>query len=244
MNKQPKTAVVLQPSYLPWLGYLEQVYRADIFVLYDEVQFDKHGWRNRNRIKTAQGEQWLTVPVLTKGKNKPTNAQVQIDQLKNWAQTHLKAIQQNYQKSPFFEDYFPALSADLQMPWESLADLNEKLLTTLMEFLGFQRPIIRSSTLPRRRSAYQNNIDRLVEICQELECLKFLEGQAGKDYIDDQLFTSQGVEIEYQAYEHPTYAQRYVKQAGFVPYLSVIDLLFNEGPRSLSILTNDPQASR
>ena len=100
---------VLQPSYLPWLGFFEQMLRAKVFVIYDEVQFDKNGWRNRNRIKTAQGIQWLTVPVLTKGKEKPSNNSIQINSAVNWSLKHLKSIEQNYRKTLFFDDFFPKI---------------------------------------------------------------------------------------------------------------------------------------
>ena len=106
-----RVAVVLQPSYLPWLGYFAQLHRCDVFVIYDDVQFDKHGWRNRNRIKTAQGAQWLTVPVLTTGQNRPTNRDIGIDNKQPWRKKHLAALQQNYARAPYFAQSMPAFEA-------------------------------------------------------------------------------------------------------------------------------------
>ena len=105
-----------------------------------------------------------------------------------------------------------------------------------MKTLGFEREIVRSSLLPKASAHETNNVDRLIDICQHLGCNRFYEGQAGKNYIDDRLFGDRGITIEYQSYKHPLYQQLRCKELGFIPYLSVIDLLANEGPRSLSIL--------
>src|SRR5579859_970571 len=100
-----RTIGILQPGYLPWLGFFEQVYRSQLFVIYDDVQYDKHSWRNRNRIKTAQGPQWLTVPVLISGKNRPLVKNVEIDNSSNWRVKHRTSIRQNYSKAAYFEQY-------------------------------------------------------------------------------------------------------------------------------------------
>ena len=97
---------ILQPGYLPWLGFFEQMYRSDVFVLYDDVQYDKHGWRNRNRIKSPNGVQWLTVPVLIKGQGKPEIRDVRINKAERWQKKHIRTIEQNYRKAPFYDEYF------------------------------------------------------------------------------------------------------------------------------------------
>ncbi|HYE84933.1 MAG TPA: WbqC family protein, partial [Vicinamibacterales bacterium] len=106
-----RVAVILQPSYLPWLGYFEQVHRSDVFVVYDCVQFDKESWRNRNRIKGPGGPQWLTVPVLTSGRQRPSNRDIEIDNSGCWRRKHYRSLQQCYGQSPFFDDYVPLLAA-------------------------------------------------------------------------------------------------------------------------------------
>lgn len=104
-----RVAGILQPGYLPWLGFFDQLFRSDVFVIYDDVQYDKNGWRNRNRIKTPQGPLWLTVPVLTKGKSGQLVCETMINNNENWRVKHLNAIQSNYAKAPFLSSVFPLL---------------------------------------------------------------------------------------------------------------------------------------
>lgn len=118
--------VVLQPSFLPWLGYLDQYDWADVFVLYDDTQFDKNGWRNRNRVLTANGPTWLTVPVRTKGLDKPLNNEVPINQTTPWAKKMVATLTQTYSKTPFFEEYFPGsprrFPPDMNDSWTSILE--------------------------------------------------------------------------------------------------------------------------
>src|SRR5438105_3134011 len=115
-----RVAVILQPSYLPWLGYFAQMNRSDVFVVYDDVQYDKHSWRNRNRIKTPQGPLWLTVPVLTRGQNKPTNRDIAIDNSTDWPRKHLQTIRQNYTRAKFFDDYIGLVEQIYSRAWSFL----------------------------------------------------------------------------------------------------------------------------
>jgi hypothetical protein len=225
-----RVAVILQPSYLPWLGYFSQMQRSDVFVLYDDVQYDKHSWRNRNRIKTLQGIQWLTVPVLTKGQNWPTNRVVRIDNAIDWRKKHRLSIRQNYGKAPYFSDYFGIFDDLYYRPWDSLLELNMTFLNAVCDMLGLKRETVFSSDL----GVKGDTVERLIAICNQLGANVFYEGAAGRDYIDDELFARAGIKLEYQDYRHPVYHQLY---GDFVPYMSVVDLLFNCGPKSLEILT-------
>jgi hypothetical protein len=224
-----RVAVILQPSYLPWLGYFAQLHRSDVFVVYDDVQFDKHGWRNRNRIKTAQGAQWLTVPVLTYKQNWPTNRAIAIDNTQHWRKKHLASLRQNYAKAPFFADYIDTLDDLLTRDWPSLFDLNMAAFRQLMKSLGIVRELRFASEL----GVDGDPVDRLIGMCKKVGASRFFEGAAGRDYIADDRFRAAGIAIEYQDYRHPVYPQLHGE---FVPYLSVVDLLFNCGPRSLEIL--------
>ncbi len=223
--------VVLQPSYLPWLGYFDQYSWADTFVIYDDVQFDKHGWRNRNRIKTGNGPQWLTVPVLTKGQNKPNNNEVQIDNQHRWSKKHLASLRQAYAKTRYFEEIYPALEETLDKEWEFLLDLDLALLRVITEQLGMPWKVKLSSKLdiPGRKT------DRLVGICQKFGATDYLTGDAARDYLDESRFEKAGVKVHWHNYEHPEYRQRFGE---FVPYLSVVDLLFNHGPESREVLAS------
>ena len=229
-NNPARTAVILQPGYLPWLGFFEQMYCCDIFVVYDDVQYDKHSWRNRNRIKTSQGWQWLSVPVLTSGHNKPINKEILIDNSHNWRVKHHAAIQQNYSKAAYFSQYFDAFDAIYKAEWKYLIDLDMALISKLCEFMGLQRQIVFASDL----NIGGRSTERLIAICHALNADSFYEGKAGETYIAPAVFQEAGVRLIYQDYHHPVYRQQYGK---FIPYMSTVDLLFNHGPDSLDILS-------
>ena len=224
--------VILQPSYLPWLGYFDQMFKSDVFVLYDDVQFDKNGWRNRNRIKTPQGPQWLTVPVLTKGRNFPLNREIEINNSVSWQTRHLKSIIQNYSRAPFFDKYISQFESILTQTWRFLIDLNMALIHKLVGQLGMEANLHLSSDLGIGK---MGKTERLVEICRYFGADTFLEGDAGKEYIDEALFQGAGIQLEFHRYQHPVYGQLY---GDFLPYLSVIDLIFNHGEDSLAVLTH------
>jgi hypothetical protein len=222
---------ILQPGYLPWLGFFEQMHNSDVFVIYDDVQYDKEGWRNRNRIKTANGIQWLTVPVLLKGSDSQMILDVRIDNKTNWRKKHLAAIRQSYSKAPCFKDYIDIFEDAYARDWDSLVALDMYFIQTLAECLGMgHKNIVRSSTL----NIQGDRIERLIKICEFFGADVFYEGASGKNYIDERDFLARGVKVEFQNYLHPAYRQLY---NDFTPNLSVIDLLFNRGKESLGIIT-------
>src|ERR1043166_9576480 len=196
--------VVLQPSYLPWLGYFDQMYKSDVFVVYDDVQYDKNSWRNRNRIKTPQGWQWLTVPVLLKGRNFPLNKDVEINNDLPWASKHLKSLAQNYRPAHFFDEVMGALEGIFTREWKFLIDLNMECISLLKRLLGLEKDLCFASEL---NIAKVGKTERLVEICRHFGADSFLEGDAGKSYIGESLFSNAGIELEYHHYQHPTYRQ-------------------------------------
>lgn len=223
------TAVVLQPGYLPWLGFFDQMLRSDIFVYYDDVQFDKHGWRNRNRIKSPAGPLWLTVPVRSGGRHGQAILDAEIDNRTPWARKHLAAIAQNYARAPFLGHYLPELEALLMQPWHLLVDLDMALAALLCEWLGIQRTIARASQL----DIGGDKSERLLNICRHFGAERYLSGDAARGYLDTGLFSRAGVAVEWQNYLHPSYRQLHGE---FQPYLSALDLMLNMGPESLSVL--------
>src|SRR5262245_47797799 len=134
------TLAVLQPGYLPWLGFFDQMRRADVFVYYDDVQYDKHGWRNRNRIKSPAGPLWLTVPVRHAGLGKPKILDIEIEPSASWVRKHVGSLRQYYGHAPFVDRYLPALEALLQQPWTRLVDLDLAVAATLADWLMITTP--------------------------------------------------------------------------------------------------------
>ena len=216
------TVVVLQPGYLPWLGFFDQLRRADVFVYYDDAQYDKHGWRNRNRIKTQSGPLWLTVPVLHSGPEFPKILDVGIDDRTPWARKHIASVRQAYARAPFLHRYLPELEALLQREWTHLVDLDLACVDLMAGWLQMQPRIERSSRLgiDGRRS------ERLVNICRHFGATTYVSGDAAQAYLDVELFARHGIAVEWQRYTHPVYPQLH---GDFVPYLSALDLLLNCG---------------
>ena len=224
------TIVILQPGYIPWLGFFEQMWRSDVFVFYDDVQFDKNGWRNRNRIKSLNGPLWLTVPVAVHLGDKILN--VRIDNKQDWGKRHIKSLETYYKKAPFFEQYFPVFRDVLSKKWDFLLDLDVEIIRLINGMLGMEKKIMFSSELGVREGG---KIGRLIDICKFFGADMFYEGGAGKNYINDEEFAREGIKVKYQNYQPQSYSQLYEE---FVPHLSVVDLLFNEGPKSLEIIIN------
>ena len=222
---------ILQPGYLPWLGFFEQMYRSDVFVIYDDVQYDKEGWRNRNRIKSANGIQWLTVPVQFKLSEAALVKDVKIDNKVNWRKKHLVSIRQNYIKSLYFKDYIGFFEEAYARDWEYLIDLDLFFIEGLAKFLGMGDKIINRSSAV---AVQGDRIGRLINVCKYFGADTFYEGFSGRNYIDEEIFLAQGIKVDYQNYQHPVYKQLYGE---FVPFLSIIDLLFNHGSESFAILT-------
>lgn len=227
-----KTIGILQPGYLPWLGFFEQLTSSDIFVIYDDVQYDKHGWRNRNRIKTVSGVQWLTVPVQVNFRQHPLITDIQINHRENWQKKHFLSIKQNYSKAPFFQTYIDLFAAAYDRDWEYLIDLDMYFIFELSKCLGIPtEKIVRSSAL----GVSGDRVTRLLTLCKLFDADIFYEGASGKNYLEEVKFQEAGITIRYQEYHHPTYNQLYGE---FTPNLSIIDLLFNHGPESLAILNH------
>lgn len=229
---------ILQPGYLPWLGFFEQMYRSDVFVIYDDVQYDKDGWRNRNRIKTPNGIQWLTVPIHINFKEHSLIREVKIDNSENWRKKHLFSIKQNYSKTPFYKNYIDIFEGVYSKAWEYLIDIDMYFIYKLAECLGMKKKTVAMSS---EFGVKGNRIERLVNLCKKFNADTFYEGASGRDYIDEDYFAKNNIKLEYQDYQHPVYNQLY---GTFIPYLSVVDLIFNYGDESLSLLTKKTSQKR
>ncbi len=238
MNREaPRTVAVMQPTYLPWMGYFDLIDQADIFVLYDDVDFSKQSWQQRNRIKTSSGVQWLTVPVLSKGKSGQRICDVEINPRSNDLVKHVKTIQQAYSKAAFQKTYMDELSALLSGTYVFLAELNIVLIQWFCDKLGIKTPLMRSSELNLEGA----RVERLIHLCRAVHGTRYLSTPGSKVYIDENnLFEPNRIDLVYHRFTHPVYRQLHGE---FVPYLSVLDLLLNEGELSLAIIRSGRNAS-
>lgn len=229
-------AVILQPSFLPWRGYFDLIHRADVFVFYDDVQYDKHGWRNRNRIKTANGPAWLTVPVAKKGNvtdGVAINA-IEISGERRWPAKHVQTIRQAYARAPFLGDctgLIDELYTDIP---PLLADFTIRTTIRLAAELGLERTFIRSSELAARGE----QTERLVEIVREVGGTSYLSGPAARDYLDEPQFAEAGIALEYMSYDYGEYPQLHPP---FDPQVSVLDLLLMTGPDAAAHIWGEPR---
>lgn len=223
-----------QPQYLPWLGYFDKADRAEVFILLDDVQFKKNEWQNRNKIRTSQGWQWLTVPVLHDFGQKIN--EVRINNKIDWKKSHFKALQMNYSKAPFYHQYIAEFELIYKKDWEFLVDINVYFIERMLEFLGMKTKIVLSSQFKVMEDATQ----RLVELCRKYKATTYISGKDGQKYMDDKLFKESNIQIVTQDYRHPVYSQQWNNESekGFLSHMSIVDVLFNHGPDSLKIIRN------
>jgi hypothetical protein len=222
---------IAQPTYLPWLGYFDLMDQVDCFVFLDSVQFERQSWQQRNRIKTPTGLQWLTVPVVFRGRLGQQIKDVEI-RAADFAQEHLRAIELNYRRSPYFDLYFPQLIEILRLDGNrALVDLNLRLIEWFCRILRIEPTTVRSSTLGEKG----RRCELLANICRRLEADLYMSALGSAAYLLEEigLFSTAGIQVAFQHYEHPRYKQFFPL---FCPYASALDLLFNEGERSMDVI--------
>ena len=208
-----------QPNYLPYLGFFDKMKRSDIFVIYDDAQFNSRDFQHRNKIRTSKGWQWLTVPV----EKKPVPIkEITIKNNVDWSSVHFTAIRANYLKTPYYSVYENEIRRIYEMRYEKLIDLNMNLIHFLMKAFKIDTKILYASDL----GFTSKSTERLLEITDALGGDVYLSGPKGRDYMDVSLFEKKGIKVEFQNFKHPTYKQRY---EGFVPNMASIDALFNVG---------------
>lgn len=217
---------VHQPDFLPWLGFFDRWHKSDLFVVLDDVQFIRRGWHHRDKIKTAQGPKWLTVPVLKKGRYFQQIKDVEIDNNENWRRTHLSAIRSAYGKAPHFEAICHDIEEIFTKNYELLIHLNMDLLKYCAAALGINTPFCFSSSLHNGLKGTQ----RLVHLVKAAGGDVYLTGLGSKDYLDESKFAEHGIKVWWQHYEHPVYPQPHGK---FAKMLSVLDFL---------MIVTDPQS--
>jgi hypothetical protein len=223
------TGVILQPSYIPWRGYFDLIRKANVFVFYDDVQYDKHGWRNRNRIAGAAGPEWLTIPVKSKGNiaNRLLIHETEIHWQREWNRFHLDKLAAIYRRTPGFKRYYPILEEHLAVRHDRLVDYTIPLTKSLCSALGIHDTrFVRSSELGITDDEPTN---RLLKILSRLGLTKYVSGPSAKAYLCEEAFKATGIALEYMEYSYPEYNQPI---SPFNGALSIVDLLFREGERA------------
>jgi hypothetical protein len=226
-----------QPNYIPWLGYFYKLHQCDTFVFLDNVQLPRgRSFVTRNRIKTPQGERWLTIPCKRKGKTEQLICETDIDDSLNWQAKHWETLRHSYGKAPYFGEYYDLFNRLYQEEWTKLAKLNEYIIEMLCKALGLNHKFTKASALGIDGGGTQ----LLINICKAVGANIYLSGFGGANYQEEELFREAGIALKYYEFEHPVYPQLW---GDFSPNLSIIDLLFNCGPESMDIILGKKSAA-
>ena len=214
-----------QPNYLPYLGFFDKMAKSDIFVIYDDAQFNKSDFQHRNRIRIYHGWKWLTVPV--EKKHLPINEiriknEVSTWKGLGWADAHFKDIEDNYKDAAYYSEYADELKKIYEKRYDKLVELNMELINFLKDAFDIDVKMVFSSNL----GFTSKSTEQLVDITKALGGDVYLSGPKGRDYLDISLFDKNGITVEFQDFKHPVYKQRY---EGFIPNMAAIDALFNLG---------------
>jgi hypothetical protein len=230
MAQMAKAVAILQSNYLPWKGYFDLMQSVDEFILYDEVQYTRRDWRNRNRFKSPAGVRWLTIPVQVKGRYLQRIDETLVSD-PSWAEQHWSTLASWYGAAPFFEHYQEVVKAAyLQTDDSSLSQINRRFIELVAGLLGISTPLRSSSEYASRSS----KTERLLSICEAAGATVYLSGPAAKAYLDESIFTQSGISVKWMDYSgYPEYPQLYPP---FEHHVSVLDLLFNVGPQASNYL--------
>jgi hypothetical protein len=221
---------IMQPTYLPWCGYFGLMQSVDLFIFLDTVPFQRRSWQQRNRIKTSNGEQWLTIPVKSKGKRNQNIQDVEIDSSTNFFKKHAKAIEINYRQAEGFGRVFPALSLGLQSQEQMLANFTISLLMLLRQFLGIETPVIRSSELTGEGA----KAELLASLCLQVGATEYVAPPGSREYMESSdVFQGTDISVSYFEFAHPQYTQLH---GDFLPYMSCIDMIMNCREQPLSLI--------
>jgi hypothetical protein len=225
---------IVQPSFLPWCGYFEQMAVADAFVYFDDVQYTRKDWRNRNRLKSPSGIKFVSVPVR-KGRDREMLVK---DALINynhpWQRESIAKITEWYRTAPYFNEIFPVFGDILNNHFEFLVDLNYSLDQAIMGVLGIRTPTYKSSDIPEKS---QDRNLKIIDICKHHGADALYDGKSAKAFIQEELFERYGIKVFFQDYKYKPYPQLW---GDFESHLSVLDLLMNCGPQARDILLSSP----
>jgi hypothetical protein len=218
-----KKVAILQSNYIPWKGYFDIIAAVDEFILYDDMQYTRRDWRNRNLIKTPQGPQWVTVPVKVKGRYHQTIRETELDGTE-WEETHWKALTQNYRRAPHFDEVATLFEPHyLHRQHTHLSVLNRELIEAVCAYLNVTTKISNSWNY----TLIPGKSERLADLCAQAGGAEYISGPAAKDYIDQRVFTDRGIKVSWFDYgTYPEYPQLWGE---FTHDVTILDLLFNCG---------------
>ncbi len=216
-----KKVAILQSNYIPWKGYFDMIAAVDEFILYDDMQYTRRDWRNRNKIKTPEGSQWLTVPVIVKGKYHQKIRETEIEN-STWAAIHWKALCANYRRAPFFKEVATWLQPlYLDQKHTCLSSLNRCFIEAICHYLNIKTVIKNSWDY----NLIEGKTERLVNLCVQAGATEYISGPAAKNYIDKNFFEEQGIKLTWFDYTgYPEYPQLW---GAFTHEVTILDLLFN-----------------
>jgi hypothetical protein len=214
---------IVQSNYIPWKGYFDFIASVDEFILYDDMQYTRRDWRNRNQIKTPQGLQWLTVPVRVKGRYYQRIRETEIDG-SAWSETHWQALVQNYRRAPYFDEIACWLEPlYLKQSYAYLSELNRQFIEAVCYYLNIKTKISNSWNY----KLVDGKTERLVDLCVQAGGTEYISGPAAKDYVEERLFVEQGIKLCWFDYSgYPEYSQLWGE---FIHGVTILDLLFNCG---------------
>ncbi len=228
-----KTVCIHQPDFAPWLGFFDRLIDADVYVVFDDAQFLRRGWHHRDKILGPQGTQWLTVPVLKKGRYHQEIRDVKIDESTNWRRKHLQTLASVYGNRPGFESTHRQITEIYDRQHERLIDLNMDLISWLLKALDIEVQICMSSEF----GIESTSTSRLVELTQALGGTTYISGLGAKNYLDEEAFRQQNIEVRWQEFLHPTWDQG---QSTFLSMLSTLDTLY-QGATQTKMLSREGQ---
>ena len=228
---ETKVAIV-QSNYIPWKGYFDIINKADIFVQYDNVQYTKRDWRNRNRIKTSAGLAWISIPIQVKGKRYQNICEAQVVDDK-WRAKHWHAIYQNYHKAAHFDSYYKLFEhLYLEEHQTYLSQINRAFILAICELMSIKTLFLNADEF----DVGGEKSKRLMNICKACDATHYISGPAAKSYLDESMFVKNNIKVEWMDYkDYPEYTQLY---DGFEHEVSIIDLIFNEGPNAIKFLNS------
>lgn len=213
---------VIQSSFIPWRGFFDFISSVDLFVFYDDIQYSKGSWRNRNRIKTVRGLDWLTVPIKNK-KLSQLICETRINYSIPWFTKHVRVLELNYREAPFLSDILNIFSKIEAQPFNTISELNIYLISEICLYLDISTPTINSAELNLKGS----KTDRLIELMTKVKGSTYLSGPSADNYLDKQAFINAGISLEYKTYDYRPYPQLWGEFEGAV---TILDIIANCGP--------------